>query len=80
MAICSHLLASKATIDAIKVGGNAVDGICSAALMQTVVARYTKSKDGTPTTRRRLSKCWKCQPRSVGVGSQLFVVALLDRS
>jgi len=46
VAVTTHPLATKAAIDAIKEGGNAVDGACAAALMQTVVEPHMTTLSG----------------------------------
>ncbi|MEQ8263855.1 gamma-glutamyltransferase [Pseudohaliea sp.] len=46
VAVSTHPLATKAAIDAIKAGGNAVDAICAAALMQTVVEPHMTTITG----------------------------------
>ena len=46
VAVSTHPLATKAAIDAMKDGGNAIDGICAAALMQTVVEPHMTTITG----------------------------------
>ena len=46
LAITTHPLATKAAIDAIRDGGNAIDGVCAAALLQTVLEPDTTSITG----------------------------------
>ncbi len=46
VAVSTHPLATRAAVDAIRAGGNAVDAVCAAALMQTVVEPHMTTITG----------------------------------
>ncbi|QIB66983.1 gamma-glutamyltransferase [Kineobactrum salinum] len=46
VAVSTHPLATRAAIEALKSGGNAVDGLCAAALAQTVVEPHMTTITG----------------------------------